>query len=246
MNRIYRLVFNHALGQVQVASELGASPGAKTGATRRLPAGVRLTPLALGLLLSVGSFGVMAQSLPGGGSIASGSGQIGAPGGNQLIINQASDKLAINWQSFNIGAGQKVTFNQPGANSIALNRVLGVDGSVIMGQLDANGRVFLVNPNGILFGASAQVNVGGLVASTLGISDADFIAGNYRFKGNGSNAAVINHGTLSTSAGGATMKPRRSPGCSVLEKVPTYSTRSDPGRLHSAGTRCAPYWNSPS
>ncbi|WP_182336257.1 MBG domain-containing protein [Stenotrophomonas acidaminiphila] len=202
MNRIYRLVFNHALGQVQVASELGASPGAKTGATRRLPAGVRLTPLALGLLLSVGSFGVMAQSLPGGGSIASGSGQIGAPGGNQLIINQASDKLAINWQSFNIGAGQKVTFNQPGANSIALNRVLGVDGSVIMGQLDANGRVFLVNPNGILFGASAQVNVGGLVASTLGISDADFVAGNYRFKGDGSNAAVINHGSLNTSAGG--------------------------------------------
>ncbi len=203
MNRIYRLVFNHALGQVQVASELGASPRAKTGATRHLPAGVRLTPLALGLLLSVGSLGVMAQSLPGGGSIVSGSGQIGAPDGNQLIINQASDKLAINWQSFNIGAGQKVTFNQPGTNSIALNRVLGVDGSVIMGQLDANGRVFLVNPNGILFGAGAQVNVGGLVASTLGISDADFIAGNYRFKGNGSNAAVINHGTLSTSAGGA-------------------------------------------
>ncbi|MPS35171.1 MAG: filamentous hemagglutinin N-terminal domain-containing protein [Stenotrophomonas sp.] len=203
MNRIYRLVFNRALGQVQVASELGASPGATSGATRRLPAGPRLTPLALGLLVSISSQGLMAQSLPTGGNIVSGSGQIGAPGGNQLVINQASDKLAINWQSFNIGAGQKVTFNQPGANAIALNRVLGVDGSLIMGQLDANGRVFLVNPNGVLFGASAQVNVGGLVASTLGISDADFAAGNYRFKGDGRNAAVINHGSLNTRAGGA-------------------------------------------
>ncbi|MNU91032.1 Heme/hemopexin-binding protein precursor [compost metagenome] len=203
MNRIYRLVYNHTLGLVQVASELGASPGATSGAAHRVPTGLHLTPLALGLLLSVSSLGVMAQSLPSGGNIVSGSGQIGAPSGNQLIINQASDKLAINWQSFNIGAGQKVTFNQPGANSIALNRVLGVDGSKIMGQLDANGRVFLVNPNGVLFGASAQVNVGGLVASTLGISDADFAAGNYRFKGDDRNAAVINHGSLNTSAGGA-------------------------------------------
>lgn len=203
MNRIYRLVYNHTLGLVQVASELGASPGATSGAAHRVPTGFHLTPLALGLLLSVSSLGVMAQSLPSGGNIVSGSGQIGAPSGNQLIINQASDKLAINWQSFNIGAGQKVTFNQPGANSIALNRVLGVDGSKIMGQLDANGRVFLVNPNGVLFGASAQVNVGGLVASTLGISDADFAAGNYRFKGDDRNAAVINHGSLNTSAGGA-------------------------------------------
>ncbi len=203
MNRIYRLVFNHALGQVQVVSELGASPDTTTGATRRLSAGVRLTPLALGLLLSVSSLGVMAQSLPTGGNIVSGSGQIGAPSGNQLIINQASDTLAINWQRFTIGAGQNVTFNQPGANSIALNRVLGVDGSHIMGQLNANGRVFLVNPNGVLFGASAQVNVGGLVASSLGISDADFAAGNYRFKGNGNNAAVINHGALNATAGGA-------------------------------------------
>ncbi|WP_128576405.1 filamentous hemagglutinin N-terminal domain-containing protein, partial [Pseudomonas sp. BAY1663] len=101
-----------------------------------------------------------AADLPSGGQVVLGNGQIGTPSASQMVIDQASGKLAINWQSFDIGAGHKVTFNQPGSDSIALNRVLGSDGSTIMGQLDANGRVFLVNPNGVLFGAGAQVNVG--------------------------------------------------------------------------------------
>ena len=71
-------------------------------------------------------------------------------------------------------------FNQPGDQSIALNRVLGNNGSSILGQLEANGRVFLINPNGVVFGKGAQVNVGGLVASTQNLSDADFQAGKYR------------------------------------------------------------------
>ncbi|WP_157969818.1 two-partner secretion domain-containing protein, partial [Pseudomonas huaxiensis] len=102
-----------------------------------------------------------------------------------------------------VAAGNKVTFNQPGRDSIALNRVLGADGSKIMGQLDANGRVFIVNPNGVLFGQGAQVNVGGLVASTLDISNSDFEAGNYAFKGNGKNAAVTNSGKISATDGGS-------------------------------------------
>ena len=120
-----------------------------------------------------------------------------------MTITQSSQKLAIDWQSFDIGNGNKVSVVQPGADSIALNRVIGTDGSKIMGQLNANGRVFLINPNGVLFGKGASVNVGGLVASTLNISNQDFANGNYAFKGDGSNASVINQGTITAADGGA-------------------------------------------
>ncbi len=106
----------------------------------------------------------------------------------------------INWQSFNILQGQTVQFVQPNSSSVALNRIVGSDSSSIFGTLSANGQVFLVNPNGILFAPGASVNVGGLVASTLNISDRDFMAGNYRFSGT-SNAAVDNQGSISADGG---------------------------------------------
>ncbi|MFG9119987.1 GLUG motif-containing protein, partial [Pseudomonas paraeruginosa] len=86
--------------------------------------------------------------------------------------------------------------------AVALNRVVGTNGSQILGKLDANGKVFLVNPNGVVFGKTAQVNVGGLVASTLDISDKDFLDGNYRFSGK-STAQVSNAGSLNASEGGS-------------------------------------------
>ncbi len=102
-----------------------------------------------------------------------------------MTVNQTSQNAAINWQTFNIGADQAVVFSQPNASAVALNRVVGSDPSAIFGRLSANGQVFLVNPNGVLFGKGAQVNVGGLVASTLDISDADLMAGRYTFSGDG-------------------------------------------------------------
>ncbi len=197
MNRVFNVIWNHALGAWNVASEHASRRG-KRGASARRAGGT----LALGIA-ALNPAWAWAADLPSGGQVVLGNGQIGTPSASQMVIDQASGKLAINWQSFDIGAGHKVTFNQPGSDSIALNRVLGSDGSTIMGQLDANGRVFLVNPNGVLFGAGAQVNVGALVASTLDISNEDFAAGNYRFKGDGSNASVINQGTLMASDGGA-------------------------------------------
>jgi filamentous hemagglutinin family protein len=107
----------------------------------------------------------------------------------------------INWQSFGIAAGQTVQFVQPSRSAVALNRVTGAEPSAILGRLSANGQVFLVNPHGILFGPGASVDVGGLVASTLNIADADFMAGHYRFAGQ-STADLLNQGRLQASEGG--------------------------------------------
>jgi filamentous hemagglutinin family protein len=139
-----------------------------------------------------------AQDLPTGGSVSSGSANIAA-GSNSVTVNQSSQNVAINWQSFSIGKDNNVVFVQPNSTSVALNRVIGADPSVILGSLSANGQVFLVNPNGILFGKGANVNVGGLVASTLDLSDADFMAGRYAFSGAG--GAVLNQGTITADRG---------------------------------------------
>ncbi|MEA3053912.1 MAG: hypothetical protein QOG72_2815 [Sphingomonadales bacterium] len=139
-----------------------------------------------------------AQDVPTGGSVSSGSAGI-ATGSNSVTVNQSSQNVAINWQSFSIGKDNAVVFVQPNSQSVALNRVTGGDPSVILGSLSANGKVFLVNPNGILFGKGSNVNVGGLVASTLNLSDADFMAGRYAFSGSG--GAVLNQGTISADGG---------------------------------------------
>ncbi|WP_321348694.1 GLUG motif-containing protein [Halopseudomonas oceani] len=158
-------------------------------------------PTALAIAVSLSAAHLHAADLPAGGNIVGGSGSI-SQDGNSLNVQQNSDKLITNWDSFDIGAGNTVNFYQPGSNSVALNRVIGEDASAIYGNLNANGKVFLVNPNGVLFGQGAAVNVGALVASTLSLSDEDFNDGNYQFSGDGNNAAVINRGRI-TADGGA-------------------------------------------
>ncbi|MHC2624595.1 filamentous hemagglutinin family protein [Bradyrhizobium huanghuaihaiense] len=136
----------------------------------------------------------LAQTLPTGGQVVSGQATI-SQSGNAMTINQSSERMIANWQSFSIGAGNSVTFNQPGASSVALNRVVGQDPSKILGSLSANGQVFLINPNGIAVGKTGSVQTGGFVASTLGISNADFLAGRYNFTG--SSGAISNEGSIS-------------------------------------------------
>jgi filamentous hemagglutinin family protein len=145
------------------------------------------------------AYAAHAYALPTGGAVAAGSASIAGSTG-KMTINQSSQNAVINWQSFNIGATEAVQFVQPNSSSVALNRVLGSDPSSILGSLSANGKVFLVNPNGILFGQGAQVNVGGLVASTRSISDADFMAGNYAFSGSG-GGTVANLGSINADGG---------------------------------------------
>lgn len=141
------------------------------------------------------------HALPADGVVTNGSASISGNGSGSLTITQTSPTTTIQWQSFNIGTTESVQFVQPDSNSVALNRVLGSDPSHILGRLSANGQVFLVNPQGVLFGPGASVNVGGLVASTLDIADADFLAGRYRFGGS-TSGEVRNLGSIQAQDGG--------------------------------------------
>lgn len=157
-------------------------------------------PCLLLSVLSLPSYAYAGDILPQGGQVVAGSGTIAQQNG-AMTIAQQTDKMAIDWQSFSIGRGNSVTFNQPSADSIAMNRVLGSDVSVIQGALTANGKIFLINPNGVLFTPDAQVNVGALAASTLSLKTEDFMAGTYTFEGTSPNA-VINQGHITAAAGG--------------------------------------------
>lgn len=160
---------------------------------------VRLASLSALFVLPLAGMGAaQAQTLPSGGSLAAGSASLSSTPGT-LTVNQSSQNAVLNWQSFSIGQGGSVVFNQPNSSAVALNRVVGADPSSILGNLSANGKVFLVNPNGIMFGRGASVNVGGLVASTLSITDDDFMAGRYAFSGSG--GSVRNDGEINADGG---------------------------------------------
>ena len=154
--------------------------------------------LAIFLPLSMSSAHALdVNALPTGGQVTAGSATINQTG-NTLNINQASQKAALNWQTFNIGTNGTVNFVQPNSNAVALNRIGGNSASEIYGHLNANGQVFLMNPNGILFGRGSQVNVGGIVATTMQLGDADFLAGNYNFS-NAGVGSVANYGLINAT-----------------------------------------------
>ena len=142
-------------------------------------------------------------ALPTDGRVAGGGATLQSTS-KSITIQQTTDKAILNWKSFSIAADEAVHFRQPSADSIALNRVIGGDPSVIFGRLQANGRIFLLNPNGILFGAGAQLNVGGLLASTLHTRDEEFMAGRYLFAQDPLKGlkTVVNQGTLRISEHG--------------------------------------------
>jgi len=138
---------------------------------------------------------------PTGGVVAHGSAQITNPAANILNINTHTAKTIINWNSFSIGAGELTRITQPTALSAVLNRVVGSDPSAILGALQSNGRVFLLNPNGIVFGAGSQINVAGLVASSLNLSDADFLSGRMNFTNGIGAGSVVNQGSINAAGG---------------------------------------------
>jgi|GEM_PF-546455 filamentous haemagglutinin family N-terminal domain/filamentous haemagglutinin family N-terminal domain len=146
------------------------------------------------------AFGGPALAAPEGGSVVSGQADISRSGA-ATTIDQSTGKAIIDWQKFSIAANETVTFNQPSASSVTLNRVIGGERSVIEGALNANGQVFLVNSAGVLMGKGASVDTAGFVASTRDIGNEDFNAGRYSFEG-ASEAEVINLGSIAVAEGG--------------------------------------------
>ncbi len=142
-----------------------------------------------------------ATALPSGGKVAAGSAQI-TQSGTQMTIDQTSPRAVINWQGFDVGHEAEVNIKQPNRRAAVLNRVTTPRPSQINGKVKANGQVFIVNPAGIVFGDKAQVDVGGIVASTLEIDDADFMAGKQEFKRKKKAGKVVNRGKITATDGG--------------------------------------------
>ncbi|MBI2753524.1 MAG: filamentous hemagglutinin N-terminal domain-containing protein [Betaproteobacteria bacterium] len=162
---------------------------------------LRRAPRAKLLCALVAScFAAEAYANPTGPSVTSGTASFSTVGSTLTVTN--SPNSIINWQGFSIGAGEATRFQQQSAASAVLNRVTGQDPSVILGTLWSNGRVFLVNPNGILFGQGSRVDVAGLVASTLNITDSDFLGGRLNFQSGAIANSLVNQGELHSATGG--------------------------------------------
>lgn len=220
MNKIYKLKFCKTNNSLIAVSELatnaqsvqnsGLEASAESSSAQslsRYPNKLNKQLLTTGLTalsLSLFSLGG-AQAAPTGAQVVSGSAEISTVGNLTSIVN--SPNAIINWQSFNIQKNEVVKFIQENASSAVLNRVLGNEVSQILGKLQSNGRVFLVKPNGIIFGKESTVDVAGLVASTLDINNEDFKQGHLKFSQlsakEGKIASVINNGLLQVNQDGS-------------------------------------------
>lgn len=225
MNNIYRVIWNASLCVWQAVSEIASVQGkSKSVVAERVltrPACERLLPRLALAGVSMACALAWSQTLPvpssrtGFAAVSGGSTPDASvvTAGSVMTITQTANKAILNWESFNVGPGKTVDFQQPSASAVALNRVVGLTGaditrSMIDGAITSTGQVFLINPAGITFGQGSQVNVGGIVASTRDIADANFLNptdGKYNFTVKLSdpaatnNADVTNNGTITAT-----------------------------------------------
>ncbi|MEY4255321.1 MAG: hypothetical protein RLZZ141_548, partial [Pseudomonadota bacterium] len=156
-------------------------------------------------LLTLTTAQARAQVVPSasGGTVVAGSGTIAGQGTSSLTVNQTSQKMIIDWRSFGVAKDGLAQFIQPSASAIALNRVTGSEVSSILGRLEANGQLFFVNPNGMVFGKEAKVDVAGLLVSTADITNQNFMNSRYSFDAKGkADAQIVNEGTLTIKDAG--------------------------------------------
>ncbi|MBW0450098.1 beta strand repeat-containing protein [Paraburkholderia phenoliruptrix] len=199
----FRRVFSKRLGMLVAVAENVTSQGKQAGES----SGVSVSGRELGVVSTMSAVALAlvafhpsvsrAQSLPTNGQVMAGQASISLTNPGTMTINQGTQRTVIDWNSFNVGTGNTVQFNQPNAQAQALNRVTGGMPSNIQGSLLANGQVLIQNANGVLFSKGAVVNVGSLLATTKSIDANQFMAGGpLELKSTGTNASVVNDGQI--------------------------------------------------
>jgi filamentous hemagglutinin family protein len=166
---------------------------------------------------------------PTGPTSVRGVASISGLGSSSVTVNTNNAKAIINWQGFSIGGGEITRFTQPSAASAVLNRVTSTQASSILGALQSNGQVFLINPNGIFFGGGATVDVAGLVASSLNLANDDFISGRLRFTETPGAGQVVTSGLTRapTEFGGGPGTVINAPGGFVYLVAPSINHGGD-------------------
>ena len=194
MNNCFKVIWNEATATFVAVPEIAKGKGAQAvGAAPSAGDFIQKTvthffikPLVAALICIGFSFATyaapsapnltapLATQLPTGARVSAGTASV-SQSGAVMTVKQESASAVVNWQTFNVGDQASVNFEQPNSQSVALNRVLDSNPSQIFGKINANGSVFLQNPNGVYFAPGSSVDVGALVATTHSISDADFM-----------------------------------------------------------------------
>jgi filamentous hemagglutinin family protein len=209
----------------------GARP--RVRAARNLTAGpVRAGFRPAGLALAVAAACLGASSAfgqPAGAQVIQGQAQLQQQGNSLVVTTQnaaGTNRSVINWQSFSVPAGSTTRFDQPSAQSLSINRVVGNDPSAIYGTLSSNGRLVLVNPAGIAVGAGAVVDTAGFTASTLRLSEADALAGRLVFGGDGlgGGSLKVDGSILARSGDVVLIAPNVQVGSQALVQAPGGAT----------------------
>lgn len=188
MNHVYRLIWREAAGGFVAVAEMARASGARSASKAAVVSSVVLA------MAGAHAAGTGFQVVDGSATLAT--------SGSTSTVTQTSHGVRIDWQTLGVAAGETLKFVQPSANAVALNVVTGSTGTQILGQLLANGNVFILNPNGVLVGKGAQVSVGGFLASTDDLTSFNATTGAVALKANASTAEVRNAGTIVATAGG--------------------------------------------
>ncbi|MDD3954499.1 MAG: filamentous hemagglutinin N-terminal domain-containing protein, partial [Lentisphaeria bacterium] len=182
-------------------------------------------------VLTLSPGGLLAGNLPTGANVVKGGVTINV-NGKTMTIDQATAKAIVNWDTFDIGSGYAVNVDQISKNAAMLSRVIGGNPSEILGRLSATGHFYLINPSGILFGQGAQVDVNKFIASTLNLSDDNFMAGKLLFEGN-SDASIINEGVINAEAAALIGKNVSNTGTINAQQAALLGTQSvELGNIH--------------
>ena len=165
---------------------------------------MKSTLLATSCLVSALALAQPAAANPSGATVVAGQAVVSQTA-QSTLVQQSTQKAVINWQNLSLAQNQSLTFAQPNAQSFTLNRVVTNSTSFIDGKVSANGNIWFINPNGILFGGNAQINVGGLLATTSDIATQDFMSGLFKFSQPSiqSGASIVNQGHITALDGGS-------------------------------------------